>query len=156
MKKLSHLKSVAKRVAKSFAKKLRPEGHEGIRQPEKGHATFALVFGVLPVGELAFDDGWWQFSYSTQFKRQTRIEPLREFPDVEKIYRAQQLWPFFAFRVPSLTQPEVEKTIESKHIDRHNIIELLREFGRRSIANPFELKPGDSEPAGRTVSGQLG
>jgi hypothetical protein len=50
------------------------------------------------------------------------------------------LWQFFAMRIPSLEQPEIEEILEREHIEELNSIRLLERFGKRTIANPFELK----------------
>lgn len=70
---------------------------------------------------------------------QDLVRPLIDFPDVEKVYRQRDLWPFFLSRIPSLAQPKVQEAIVREGLDARNEVELLRFFGRRTIADPFDL-----------------
>jgi hypothetical protein len=47
--------------------------------------------------------------------------------------------PFFATRIPSLKRAEVKEVIADESIDERDQIQLLRRFGKRTIANPFVL-----------------
>lgn len=117
----------------------RAEGHEGIQTPQDEQATFSLQYGSLPVGKLTLQGGIWEFRYSPEFREQSEVRPLIDFPDVQKTYRADSLWPFFMARIPSVAQPQVRETIEEEGLDEHSSVQLLRRFGRRTIANPFVL-----------------
>ena len=97
-------------------------------------ATFHVNFGRLFVGTLLYSDGIWYFNYSDEFKLQNRILPLANFPSKEKEYSAKELWPFFASRIPSNAQLQLEKDTPQE-----DIVTLLRRFGRRTVANPYEL-----------------
>jgi HipA-like protein len=80
----------------------------------------------------------WQFEYSDEFKR-SDLRPIVEFSDVEKVYQSKELWQFFAMRIPSPEQPEVEEILRREQIEEHDAVKLLKRFGGRTIANPFEL-----------------
>lgn len=99
-------------------------------------ATFNINLGKLHVGTLLYSDEMWHFSYSDEFKIQNRVLPLANFPSKEKEYSARELWPFFASRIPSNAQLQIEK---DKPQD--NIVTLLQKFGRRTVSNPYELQP---------------
>jgi HipA-like protein len=120
--------------------RFRPEGHEGLVTPKDEVATFVLHYGELEVGTLLLDAGLWEFRYSAAFKSQESVQPLIDFPDPDKVYRAEELWPFFLSRIPSTSQPRIRETIEKEGLDAHNEVELLRYFGRRTISNPFTLE----------------
>ncbi|MEM1323682.1 MAG: hypothetical protein AAGG75_25705, partial [Bacteroidota bacterium] len=92
------------------------------------------------IGFLKLTDGVWTFEYSTDFKNQNDIQPLTDFPDVDKVYKGK-LAPFFLQRIPSLSQPKVMQVIEQENIDKTNEVELLKHFGKTSINNPFQLQP---------------
>jgi hypothetical protein len=62
-----------------------------------------------------------------------------EFPDVHKTYVNEELWQFFASRIPSTEQPEVEAILKREHVKEDDAVGLLKLFGKRTIANPFEL-----------------
>ncbi len=97
--------------------------------------VFKLEYKGLSVGTLSFYDGYWYFEYSDEFIGQTEILPLVNFPDKSKQYKSDTLWPFFATRVPSNAQlmiPDEQKT---------DIIQDLKNYGRRTISNPFILNP---------------
>jgi len=97
-------------------------------------AKFHVNLGRLFVGTLLYSDGIWYFNYSEEFKMQNRILPLANFPSKEKEYSAKELWPFFASRIPSNAQLQLDKDTPQE-----DIVTLLRRFGRRTVANPYEL-----------------
>ena len=97
-------------------------------------ATFHVNLGRLFVGTLLYSEGIWYFNYSEEFKMQNRILPLANFPSKEKDYSVKELWPFFASRIPSNAQLQLDKDTPQE-----DIVSLLRRFGRRTVANPYEL-----------------
>ncbi len=99
-------------------------------------ATFNVNLGKLLVGTLLYSAGVWYFSYSNEFKLQNRILPLANFPSKDKEYSTCDLWPFFASRIPSNAQLQIEKDKP-----KEDVVTLLRRFGRRTVANPYELFP---------------
>ncbi len=101
---------------------------------------FFLKYGDLLVGTLSVEDGVWKFEYSDQFKQSKFFRPIVEFPDVDKIYESKALWQFFASRIPSPEQPEVEEILRREHISEDDSVSLLKRFGTRTISNPFQLK----------------
>lgn len=118
-------------------------GSTGSDQPPKTlrakKVEFRLLHGTLPIGSLTYEDGLWTFAYSDEFKKRLDLRPIVQFPDREKVYRSDELWPFFGMRIPSLKQPAVEKLVAEEHIDPSDRAELLKRFGRRTISNPYEL-----------------
>lgn len=115
------------------------EGHEGLKTPTDVHAEFILKYEDIPVGYLVLDQGMWKFSYSDEFKEQDKLRPLVQFPDENKVYENEDLWPFFTIRIPGLNQPTIQKILESENIDRSNEVELLKRFGKNTISNPYKL-----------------
>lgn len=99
-------------------------------------ATFNVNLGKLLVGTLLYSAGVWYFSYSNEFKLQNRILPLANFPSKDKEYSTRDLWPFFASRIPSNAQLQIEKDKP-----KEDVVTLLRRFGRRTVTNPYELFP---------------
>ena len=102
-------------------------------------AAFRLMLGQVHVGVLTFSDGQWRFEYSDDFRRDAGLRPLVSFPDKSAVYESDELWPFFAMRVPSLKQPAIQEQIARERIDRADRVALLRRFGGRTIANPYRL-----------------
>ncbi len=103
-------------------------------------AEFLLFLSNLLVGKLSVIEGRWEFKYSDEFKLKTELRPLVEFPDLDKVYENDELWQFFASRIPSTEQPDVETVLESENIAEDDLVALLKRFGKRTITNPFELK----------------
>lgn len=92
------------------------------------------------VGYLSCKDGAWVFQYSTEFKNQDEYPPIKEFPDVNKIYKSEVLWPFFRIRIPGLKQPKIKQIIKEENL-KTDEFDLLKRFGKRSISNPYILVP---------------
>lgn len=112
------------------------ESQQDVILAASSSAAFNINLGKLLVGTLLYSDGTWHFSYSDEFKLQNRVLPLANFPSKDKEYSARELWPFFASRIPSNTQLQIEK-----NKPQEDIVTLLQRFGRRTVANPYELSP---------------
>jgi hypothetical protein len=109
--------------------------------PLNANIGFKMMLGPLAVGTLRAVDGQWLFAYSDEFRGQSEIPPIVDFPDPNQEYRSLILWPFFALRIPSTAQPAVSEFIRSQPGAKVHAAILLREFGARSAANPFRLVP---------------
>lgn len=107
-------------------------------------AEFLLFLGNLLVGKLSVTEGHWRFEYSEEFKLKIDLRPLVEFPDLDKVYDNQDLWQFFASRIPSMEQPDVETVLENEKIDETDVVALLKRFGKQTITNPFVLRFNDA------------
>ncbi len=116
------------------------DGQESIITPNNYDAEFELIYKDLIIGTLSLHKGVWSFLYSEEFKKQDRVKPLLDFPDVNKVYSSDELHPFFAHRIPGLGQPKVQKVLKNEQIDEHNEAKLLERFGKVSITNPFLLQ----------------
>lgn len=95
---------------------------------------FILKFDKLKIGILSFTDNTWFFSYSEEFKSQKEILPLVNFPTVNKEYTSNELWPFFVSRIPSTAQRQLSE-------ENQATTTLLKIYGRKTIANPYQLVP---------------
>lgn len=109
-----------------------------IQAPADERTQFLLTYNDLLVGTLTAEKGKWQFEYSEEFKNNKELRPIVEFADVNKVYENDALWQFFASRIPSFEQAEIEAIIKRENIN--DDVNLLKRFGRRTINNPFELK----------------
>ena len=115
----------------------------GYAQPitESEKIAIAVQLGGLPVGTLRAENGEWVFVYSAEFLKQNEIKPIVDFPNLNREYRSKTLWPFFALRIPSPAQAAVQEFMHNRGISEVDQGTLLKRFGRKSIANPFELVP---------------
>lgn len=110
-----------------------------IETSPEAKAEFYLLYDGIKIGILSVDDGVWTFRYTDEFRRHPELRPIVEFPDVNDTYRSVSLWPFFQMRIPSRTQEEVGEIMRQEHIQENDEVELLKRFGKRTIANPYEL-----------------
>ena len=110
--------------------------------PKEEEQRFTLYLKELKVGKLSCEGGVWTFAYSDDFKaRSDEFYPIVGFPELDKVYKSNSLWPFFLIRIPGLGQPRIREIIEEEHLDINNEAQLLRRFGHKTIANPYELTP---------------
>jgi HipA-like protein len=110
-----------------------------VQAPPGMQAKFLLTYGDLLIGTLSVQDGIWRFVYSDDFER-SDLRPIVEFPNVNKTYESEELWQFFASRIPSPEQPEVEDILRSENIAEDDAVSLLKRFGKQTINNPFQLR----------------
>lgn len=117
------------------------DGMEFSDNPSGSKGVFHLLYGKLLIGTLIYDGESWSFKYSDDFKNDTKVNIIIDFPDLEKEYESKELWPFFATRIPSLNQPYHLKKIQKANINENDSVELLKLFGNETITNPFRLTP---------------
>lgn len=127
---------MTQKFKKVFARLFWSESQKEIVIASDNEATFHVNLGRLLVGILLYSDGMWYFNYSDEFKLQNRILPLTNFPSKDKEYSTKELWPFFASRIPSNAQLQLDKDTPQE-----DMVTLLRRFGKRTVANPYELYP---------------
>lgn len=114
------------------------EGQENIFTPQNTKAVFKLMYKDLVIGHLQLVNGEWCFEYDNDFQNQNSVQKLIDFPE-SKVYKSNELWPFFSSRIPGLGQPKVQEIIKKRNIDSHNEVELLKIFGVHTLTNPFRL-----------------
>ena len=121
-----------------------PGGLKHLRTPQDETAEFLLRYRDLDVGHLSLHDGKWHFEYTDSFRGKKDICPIIDFPNLDKHYESDVLWPFFVVRIPGLGQPAIQRVIREENLDPRNEVQLLKRFGKTTIANPFILIPKDS------------
>src|SRR5689334_6115818 len=104
----------------------RVAGRPELVTPVDVDARFVLRYHELEVGTLALHEGVWTFRYSDDFRRQSDLKPLVDFPDPTRTYERDVLWPFFLSRIPSASQPEVQRAVATEHLDIRNQVDMLR------------------------------
>lgn len=105
----------------------------------EGEIKFTLKINDLVIGYLSIEDKQWVYTYSDEFKAQDEYDRLTGFSDLNKVYRADVLWPFFKVRIPGLKQPMIRDIIKSENLDENNEAILLKRFGRLTMTNPYIL-----------------
>lgn len=108
--------------------------------PEHEKEKFVLKFKDIEVGFLECQEGIWHFYYSDDFKKLDKFYPIIGFPDLNKKYTNESLWPFFQIRIPGLGQPAIKDILKKEKIDKGNEFALLKRFGYQTISNPYTLK----------------
>lgn len=123
-----------------FVKKLwKVEGMDFKDNPAETRGKFRLVYGKQLIGMLTYENGKWKFEYSSEFKINFSLEPITDFPDKSKTYVSEELWPFFATRIPALNQSYQFKKIERANVSKNDPVGLLKLFGSDTITNPYRL-----------------
>ena len=108
--------------------------------PDREDAKFILSVDKIEIGILSSKEGEWWFKYSDEFKKfEDKYNRIIGFPDLNKIYKSKFLWPFFKIRIPGLKQPAIREIIAKENIDDSNEAALLKRFGKKTIANQYEL-----------------
>lgn len=132
----------SKSTLKSLFGKIIPEWtrSSGLISDEIHKTEFILAYNAMHIGTLTYFQGEWTFEYSVMFKNQDRIKPLTDFPDKNKTYKSEELWPFFASRIPSVKRPSIKDILQKENISQDNVVKLLERFGKQTATNPFHLK----------------
>ena len=117
------------------------DGQDHLQTPKDVNIVFELSYKNTKIGYLSLANGIWEYNYSEEFKNQITLLPLTDFPNKNKIYQGQYLWPFFLSRIPGSGQPKVQEIIKRKNIKKNDEVSLLKLFGKRTIANPYTLEP---------------
>jgi HipA-like protein len=107
--------------------------------PKDKDTRFLLTVDNLKIGYLCSRDGDWYFEYSDEFKNHTDYNRIIGFPELNRVYKSEELWPFFRIRIPGLKQPVVQEILKKENIDINDEVELLKRFGQKTIANPYKL-----------------
>ncbi len=131
------LTKISNKIKRFFSKE--NEGLE-LHLPDNETATFYLMVDNIKIAILSCKKATWTFSYTNEFKSKAdEYTLITGFPDINKSYESDHLWPFFNVRIPGLKQPFIQEIIKKEHIDQTNEVALLRRFGKKTIANPYEL-----------------
>lgn len=110
----------------------------GMKEINDRKERFKLTYKSDIIGWLEYDNGKWEYSYSDEFKTGQKLQPLADFPKLDRVYQSDTLWPFFALRIPGSGQPRVQNFIKRNNGSAFDV-DLLKEFGTTNIANPFRL-----------------
>ena len=115
---------------------LYPTGVESNLNPQGEKVVFKLIINQITIGELSIENDLWHFKYCDEFKNQNIYKPLTEFPDINKEYKSNELWPFFLSRIPGANNVNI---INKDHKD-FDLVDLLKHYGSKTTTNPYKLQ----------------
>ncbi len=100
----------------------------------------------LPVGRLTQNAGHFEFAYTKGARLATdesHFQPLTQFPDVNTVYVADELFPLFSNRVPPSSRPDYSQYLEWLNFptDPNDPIALLARSGGRRATDALEVFP---------------
>ena len=97
-----------------------------------------VLYKNTVVAELSRErDGKYVFSYLPAFSMKN-LAPLPGLP-FGKQHISEDLFPFFAERIPELCRPEILVWLKRNSVDREDKFGLLGTLGRKSVTDSFEL-----------------
>lgn len=100
----------------------------------------------FPIGRLTEEQGVYQFAYLEGAKRageDASFQGLSAFPDVERVYESDELFPLFANRLPRPTRPEYADFVQWLNLpaDEADPVALLARSGGRRATDSLEVFP---------------
>jgi hypothetical protein len=100
----------------------------------------------FPIGRLTFNGKEYQFNYTNgvlEAKLKCGFGPLPSFPDFNKVYTSQKLFPLFSNRVMPRSRPDYPEFVQWLNIPQHedDPIALLARSGGKRVTDKFEVFP---------------
>jgi hypothetical protein len=100
----------------------------------------------FPIGRLTFESEKFTFVYTqgaSTAAQDSTFEPLYSFPDFDRVYCSETLFPFFANRVMRPSRPDYTDYIEWLNIPQHpdDPITILSRSGGKKATDHFEVFP---------------
>ena len=93
------------------------------------------------VGTLRRERSEVVFRYAPEFRRRGELPAIADFPEKDREYRSQTLWPFFEQRLPPIKRADVVRKLKSKSLSAQaDRFVLLAELGRTTLTSPYELE----------------
>jgi hypothetical protein len=102
----------------------------------------------LPIGRLVHDSttGAYQFAYTKGAEtaaKEYAFQPLASFPQLDRSYESNTLFPLFANRMPSPTRSDYDDYVTWLNLPKHDRepIAVLARMGGRRATDSFEIFP---------------
>ena len=97
-----------------------------------------------PIGRLTLDRGVFRFVYTHGVKRakeQPAFEPLVSFPELDKAYESDELFPIFANRLLPSVRPDYKEFLEYLGVEdtEDDKLSLLGISGGRRVTDSYEV-----------------
>ncbi len=104
------------------------------------HVSLEWDGEAILVGRLSQEVDEFVFRYDREFASREDAFPIGAFPDLEEEYRSEELWPFFAVRIPPVAREDVRAALKQQAIREDQTLEILGSLAKRSVSNSYELK----------------
>jgi transcriptional regulator with XRE-family HTH domain len=103
--------------------------------------------GLVPVGRLEYTGDEFVFGYNDEARRNERFTPFPSLPDLGKVYRSPDLFPFFALRLISTADPHYSAVLDALGLsqDRATPAELLARVPSESPHDTIQVVPEPTE-----------
>lgn len=100
----------------------------------------------VPIGRLTYDGVSYQFIYTQgvrEAQQKCNFQPLESFPQLDRVYESNDLFPLFSNRVLSRSRPDYQDYIQWLNIpkDEDDPIALLARSGGRRATDKLEIFP---------------
>jgi hypothetical protein len=100
----------------------------------------------FPIGRLTFASDMFTFVYTQGAKiaaQSNAFEPMYSFPDFDRVYQSEALFPLFSNRVMRPSRPDYPQYIEWLNIPQHSDdpITILSRSGGKKATDHFEVFP---------------
>lgn len=133
-----------RQAIRALRRELAPWGTERPRARDVSGVATVVVFvdtrgGRRTLGTLAREGKEFVFRYDPAFTRDPDAKPISAFPDMTREYRAEELWPFFAVRLPPVDREDVQEAMRRRHIPESDVLRLLAELSGRGVSSPYRF-----------------
>jgi HipA-like protein len=99
-----------------------------------------MFFNGVAVAQLSkVPQGNYFFEYLPEFKK-LNLASLPGFPDLDRAYESQELFPFFQERIPDTRRPEIREWIRQQGLSEEDKLSLLGALGRNAVTDSYELR----------------
>lgn len=95
--------------------------------------------GRRTLGRLSKEGREFVFRYDPGFARSPDAKPISAFPALDREYRQEELWPFFAVRLPPVEREDVRAAMQRRHIPESDVLRLLAELSGRGVSSPYRF-----------------
>jgi hypothetical protein len=98
------------------------------------------------VGLLTYKDNQYRFFYTKGAKRaleKTNFNLLHSFPVIDRVYKTNTVFPFFANRLMPSSRPDYVTFLEWLDLspDKANLMDILVRSGAKKVTDTFEIQP---------------